>query len=79
MIKIKNETGFRIELVDFQDLNGRSIFEPYFTMEFTTWDDFNPLQIIVYNDNLFNAHVYTSNGYKDSQGNHISEMYIDKN
>ena len=72
MIKIKNETGSKIEL-NFTDANNKSFFGEYDTMEFESWGDFNPLEMIVYTE----GKTYISNGYTDSNGNRICEIYVD--
>ena len=72
MIKIKNETGSKIEL-NFTDANNKSIFEQYETMEFKSWNDFNPLEMVIYSE----GKTYISNGYTDIYGNRICEIYVD--
>jgi len=73
LIKIKNETGSIIELNFYTDANNKSIFEQYETMEFESWDDFNPMEMIVYGE----GKAYISNGYNDIYNNEICEIYVD--
>jgi len=73
LIKIKNETGYKIELNFYTDANKKTVFEQYETMEFESWGDFNPLEMIVYTE----GKTYISNGYTDSNGNRICEIYVD--
>lgn len=74
MIKIKNETGYTIELDDYTDKNGKSVFEPFETMEFDTWKDYKPREIIVYNDG--DCKLYTSNSWADIYENEYFTVYI---
>lgn len=74
MIKIKNETGCTIELNFYTDANGKSVFQPWETMEFNTWEDYKPLEIIVFNNG--DCRLYTSNSWKDSDGNEHCTAYI---
>jgi hypothetical protein len=76
MLIIKNETGFKVELNEGEDVKSKRIFLENEVMEFESESDFcRTSQVIVYNES--DCKVYISNGYTDSNVIKQVEIYID--